>query len=187
MRKQDKILVVEELKTDLGQAQAAIVVEYRGMTVGAMHDLRKSLRSKQSKLRVVKNTLLKLAVQGTPNQALETLAGGPVAVAYTYADPAVLAKEIAAYAKKESSLVIRGGILGGRVMDAASVADLSTMPSIEEMRARVLAVFNAPAQRMLGLMLAAPRNLLGVFNARADKLTETGKLIATVQKERNHV
>jgi large subunit ribosomal protein L10 len=174
VRKQDKILVVEELKTDLGQAQAAVIVEYRGMTVRAMHELRKSLRSKQSKLRVVKNTLLKIAVQETPNQALESLAGGPVFVAYTHSDPTGLAKEIAAHAKKEPLMVIRGGILGGRILDASGVSDLSNMPSIEEMRARVLAVFNAPAQQILGLLLAAPRNLLGVLNARADKLGETG-------------
>lgn len=173
MNKQDKILVVEELKTELGQASAAVVVEYKGITVASMHQLRNVLRSKGGKFRVVKNTLLKLSVQETPNQVLESLTGGPIAVAFTDDDPAALAKEIYAYLKREPKLVVRGGVLGGKLLDAKGVEALSTLPSIEEMRARVLALFNTPAQQMLSLLLAAPRNLLGVLNARADELEKT--------------
>ncbi len=174
MKRQDKILVVEQLKTELGQAQAVVIVEYRGMTVGSMYDLRKALRSKQAVLRVVKNTLLKRSVEDTFNEALTGLAGGPVAVAYTDADPVALAKEISVFAKKEPFLVIRGGTLGGRELDANGVKDLASMPSMEEMRARVLAVFNTPAQTFLSLMLAAPRNLLGVLQARVSQVEQAG-------------
>ena len=101
MKREEKAVVVEQLRADLGQAPAAVVVEYKGMTVDSVFRLRKALRDKGAKLKVVKNTLLTIACEGTPNVRLKELAGGPIAVAYTAADPSAMAKEITAFAKKE--------------------------------------------------------------------------------------
>lgn len=169
MRKQQKAEVVEQLRKDLGAAEAVVVVEYKGITVGSVHELRKQLRGKGAGFQVVKNTLLSIAVQGTPNEQLAKLTGGPVAVAYTAKDAPAMAKELLAYAKKEDKLIIRGAVLSGKTLDAAGVEALSTLPSIEEMRARALGLLQAPAQQFLGVLLAAPRNLLGVLKAKADK------------------
>jgi len=170
LKKQDKVLVVEQLKENLSTAQGVIVMEYKGITVRSLHELRKALRNADSSLRVVKNTLLKIACKDTPNESLEELLGGPIAVALTDGDPAAMAKEVVNFAKGEPLLVLRGGILSGKVLATEGVKDLATLPSIDEMRAKALSVFNAPAQQFMGLLQAAPRNLLGVLNARADKM-----------------
>ncbi len=171
MRKQEKVEVVQQLRADLGDSPAAVVVEYKGITVASLHTLRNQLREKGAKLRVVKNTLLLRAFEGTSNEALKGLAGGPIAVAYVPVDgdAAGLAKEITAFAKKENLLVLRGGVLTGKPLDKAGVEELATLPSIEEMRAKLLGLFNAPAQKFLGTLLAAPRNFLGVLNAKVEK------------------
>ena len=91
-------------------------------------------------------------------------------MALTDGDPAAMAKEVVNFAKGEPLLVLRGGILSGKILETEGVKDLATLPSIDEMRAKALSVFNAPAQQFMGLLQAAPRNLLGVLNARADKM-----------------
>jgi len=167
VKKQQKAEVVQQLRTDLATAEAVLVVEYKGITVGSLHQLRKLLREKGARFQVVKNTLLTIAVEGTANERLKDLAGGPIAVAYAAKDAPGLAKELLAYAKKEEKLVIRGGVLAGKVLDAKDVDALSCLPSIERMRAMLLGLLAAPAQRFLGLLLAPQASMLGVLQARA--------------------
>ena len=171
MRRQQKVELVEQLKKDLGSSPAAVVVEYKGITVASLTNLRNSLRAKGAALRVVKNTLLLRAVEGSANEGLKTLTGGPIAVAFIDADgdPAALAKELVTYAKQESFLVIRGGILTGKVMEQADIKELATLPSLDEMRAKALGLFNAPAEKFLSTLLAAPRDFLGVLLAKVDQ------------------
>jgi large subunit ribosomal protein L10 len=171
VRRQQKVELVEQLKEDLGSSPAAVVVEYKGVTVTFLTNLRNSLRAKGAVLRVVKNTLLLRAVEGTYNEELKTLTGGPIAIAFIGAegDPAALAKELVTYAKQESFLVIRGGVLTGKALDEAGIRELATLPSLDEMRAKTLGLFNAPAEKFLGTLLAAPRDFLGVLLAKVDK------------------
>lgn len=171
MKKSQKLEVVQQLQAALGDAPAVVVVEYKGITVASLHTLRNQLRERGAALKVVKNTLLLRAVEGTSNECLKDFAGGPIAVAYIgdEGDPAGLAKEITAFGKKEDLLVIRGGALTGKALDVAAVEELATLPSIEEMRAKALSVFNAPATKFVNLLAAAPRNFLGVLKAKADK------------------
>lgn len=170
MRRQDKVGVVQQLTQDLGSALAVVVVEYKGITVGSVHALRKQLREKGAGYRVVKNTLLLRAVEGSANEGLKDLAGGPIAVVYTTGvDAAGLAKVVSGYAKTEKTLVIRGGILSGKLLARTDVEELATLPSLEEMRAKALGLFNAPSVKFLNTLLAAPRDLLGVLNAKVDQ------------------
>lgn len=174
MNKEQKVQVVQDLQKDLARAQVAVVVENNGMTVDTVFRLRKALREKGGKLKVVKNTLLKLASQNTAVARINDIAGGPIAIAYTLGDPAALAKELTNFAKKEKVLSIRGAVLGGSVLNPEGVQALADMPPLPDMRARVLALFNSPAQNFLGLLQAAPRNMLGVLKAREQKLAENG-------------
>ena len=170
MKRGQKVQVAEKLKEELSGAAAAVVVEYKGITVESLHRLRVQLREKASRIRVVKNTLFTRACEGTDNAKLAELAGGPIAVAYTNDDPTALAKELTSFAKKEDKLVVRGGILSGKLMDLDGVKELATMPSFEEMRAKVLGLFNAPAQQFLYLLHAAPKDFLGVLKAREEQV-----------------
>jgi large subunit ribosomal protein L10 len=171
LRKMEKIEVVEQLRAALGDSPAAVVVEYKGITVASLHTLRNQLRERGASLRVVKNTLLLRAVEGTSNEALKELAGGPIAVAYAGPDGEVagLAKEVVAFGKQEKLLVVRGGVLSGKTLDLAGVQELATLPSLDELRAKTLGLFNAPAEKFLSTLLAAPRDFLGVLNAKVDK------------------
>jgi len=170
LKKLEKVEVVQSLRAVLGDSPAAVVVEYKGITVASLHTLRNQLRERGATLRVVKNTLLLRAVDGTSNEALKDLAGGPIAVAYAAPDGEVagLAKEIVAFKKQEDLLVIRGGVLSGKTLDVAGVQELATLPSLDELRAKTLGLFNAPAEKFLSTLLAAPRNFLGVLNAKVD-------------------
>jgi len=170
VKREQKVQVADKLKEELAHAAAAVVVEYKGITVESLHQLRVKLREKASRIRVVKNTLFTRACEGTDNAKLAELAGGPIAVAYTSEDPTTLAKELTSFAKKEEKLIIRGGILTGKLMDQDGVKELATMPSFEEMRAKVLGLLNAPAQQFLSLLQAAPRNFLGVLKAREEQV-----------------
>jgi large subunit ribosomal protein L10 len=171
LKKSQKVEVVQQLQTALGDAPAAVVVEYKGITVASLHTLRNQLRERGAALKVVKNTLLLRAVEGTTNECLKDFAGGPIAVAYSGpdGDAAGLAKEIKAFGMKESLLIVRGGVLTGKPLDAAGVDELATLPSIDEMRAKALSVFNAPATKFVNLLIAAPRSFLGVLNAKIEK------------------
>lgn len=172
MRKEQKAQLVVQLREELSKAVGAVVVEYKGITVESLTQLRVKLREKETRFRVVKNTLFKLACQGHDNVKLADLAGGPIAVAYTQGDPSAMAKELTAFTKGEKSVVIRGGILTGKLLDSAGVNELATLPSLDELRAKALGLFQAPAQQFLSLLLATPRNVLGVLNARKEKLEE---------------
>lgn len=169
MKKPQKVVVLQELKKELGNAVAIVVAEYKGITVDSLHKFRVQLRGKPARVKVVKNTLLGLATQGTGNEAIAKIAGGPIAIIYSQDDPSTLAKEVLAYAKKEPLFVVRGGTLGGKLLDVAGVEQLSTMPSMGELRAKLMGLLQAPAQQFLSLLQAPARNLLGVLEAKAQK------------------
>ena len=170
MRREQKAAIVMRLREDIGEAAAAIVVEYKGITMESLHRLRVQLREKGARFRVVKNTLFIRACEGSSNERLRELAGGPVAVAYTDDDPAVLAKELTVFAKKEEKIRLRGGVLSGKLLDLQGVQELATLPPLDELRARFLALLQTPAQSFLGVLLASPRGLFGVLNARIEQL-----------------
>lgn len=172
VKRGEKEELVSKLRAELSNCPAAILIEYKGMTAGSIFQLRKALREKGARMQVVKNTLLSRAVEGTRNSALSSLVGGPVAVTHTGTDPAALAKEVAGFAKKDGKLVIRGGVLDGRIIDAKVVEELATLPPLVDMRANLLGLMSAPPRNLLSVLLAVPRRFLGVLKARAEQGTE---------------
>jgi large subunit ribosomal protein L10 len=130
----------------------AIVTEYRGLNVGQMTRLRREIRQVSGECQVIKNTLVKRALKGTPYADLERLLDGPNAWVFAYEDPVVLSKALVKFADENDKLAIKGGVFEGQFMDAAEVKVLSQMPSKPELQAKLLAMMQAPATQLVRLI-----------------------------------
>jgi large subunit ribosomal protein L10 len=167
--KAKKIEQVEELGRELKSVSNLIVATYSKLTVPKDYELRKSLRGTGAKYRVVKNTLAERASQGTKvEEALKGLSG-VTSIAYTTGDPVALAKVLAKYAKDNPEFTFKAGVVEGRVISIKEIEALATMPSKEEIYAKLLFLLNAPAQRLAGTMNAVGRNLAVVVGQGVEK------------------
>jgi large subunit ribosomal protein L10 len=167
--KAKKIEQVEELGRELKNVSNMIVATYSKLTVPKDYELRKSLRGTGAKYRVVKNTLAERASQGTKvEEALKGLSG-VTSIAYTTGDPVALAKVLAKYAKDNPEFTFKAGVVEGRVISIKEIEALATMPSKEEIYAKLLFLLNAPAQRLAGTMNAVGRNLAVVVGQGVEK------------------
>lgn len=150
---------LEDLKKDLTEAKNLFVAQFQGMTVSQDTDLRTKIRDTKSKYRVVKNTLAKKAAEGTAAEAVAKTFDGSTAIAYNVNDPVSLAKALTAYAKANPLFVFKAGLVEGRVINLADIANIAAMPSKEELIAKLLFLINAPAQRLAVVMNGVARNL----------------------------
>ena len=167
--KAKKIEQVEELGRELKSVSNLIVATYSKLTVPKDYELRKSLRGTGAKYRVVKNTLAERASQGTKvEEALKGLSG-VTSIAYTTGDPVALAKVLAKYAKDNPEFTFKAGVVEGRVISIKEIEALATMPSKEEIYAKLLFLLNAPAQRLAGTINAVGRNLAVVVGQGVEK------------------
>ncbi len=152
------------LNQELGRAETAIVTSFSRLKASQAEELRKTVRSAGAKYRVVKNTLAGRAAKGTKvEQVLQGLTG-VTSIAYTSGDPVALAKALAKYAKDNPEITFKAVVMEGRVLPANQVEALATMPSREEIMAKLLFLINAPAQRLVTAMNAVGRNLAVVVN-----------------------
>jgi large subunit ribosomal protein L10 len=167
--KAKKIEQVEELGRELKSVSNLIVATYSKLTVPKDYELRKSLRGTGAKYRVVKNTLAERASQGTKvEEALKGLAG-VTSIAYTTGDPVALAKVLAKFAKDNPEFTFKAGVVEGRVISIKEIEALATMPSKEEIYAKLLFLLNSPAQRLVGTLNAVGRNLAVVVGQGVEK------------------
>ena len=143
---------------------SAVLVDYKGLNVPQVTELRRKLRASKASYIVVKNTLAKRALKGTPFAPLERYFEGTTAVAYTRTDPVALAKALTLHAKDNPAFTFRAGMVEGRVINVAGINALATLPSKEELFAKLLWVINAPAQRLVTAMNGVGRNLAVVVN-----------------------
>jgi len=158
---------IETLKGLFADAGAVVVTHYTGLTVFEMTTLRHRLRAEGASLKVVKNRLAQKALNGAHESAL-ALFKGPVAIAY--GPDAVSAAKIATqYAKENDKFSIVGGMMGEQVLDAAGIDVLAKLPSLDELRGKLLGLLNAPATRIAGVLQAPAGQLARVFNAYATK------------------
>ena len=170
MDRASKEQLVEELKADLAEAKSLIVTSSSGLDANTVVELRSKFRSENVRYRVVKNTLVKLALKGTDMEAVADLFSGPTALAYSKEDAVTPAKVIKEFAKdNEEKFIILGGYLDGAAIDAAGVNALADMPSKDELRAQLLGLFQAVPSKFLSVLVAAPKDFLGVLKAKADK------------------
>lgn len=170
MDKQTKATTVEELKETLGKVQSLILADYRGLTVSETLGLRSEIRQNACHYRVIKNTLVKRAIDGTPMEGLSSLFKGPTAIAYSFEDPVAPAKVIDKFEGQLKKLEVKGGFLDGEVLDPAGVKNLAKMKGKDELRAELLAQLMAPAQSLVRLLNAGPQNFLYLLQAKEREL-----------------
>ncbi len=151
MDRGQKAEAVEALRGVFAEAGVVVVSRYAGLTVADMTGLRAKLREADATLKVVKNRLAKIALEGTPGEAGRDLFTGPVAIAFSK-DPVAATKVAVEYAKEKEEFALVGGLLGGQVLDEAGVKALATMPSLDELRAKLLGVVTAPLSQFIGLL-----------------------------------
>lgn len=162
--KDDKKKDIEALRKDLDQSKNLFVTGYQKLRVDQDFELRKAVRSAGGKYRVIKNNLAEKASEGTAAEGVLKGLRGMTSLAYTSKDPVALAKALTAYAKNNPSFTFKAGLVEGRVIDIRAINDLATLPSREEVLARLLFMINAPAQRLVTAMNAVGRNLAVVVD-----------------------
>jgi large subunit ribosomal protein L10 len=166
---------VDELKQKLGRATSVIVADYRGLDVFAVNALRAKLRATGScEYRVVKNSILRRACEGTGVASIASHAKGPTALALAFGDPVALAKTLVDFAKQHEVFQLRAGVLEGKALDKSEIATLATLPSLSELRARIVGVLQAPAQKLVMVLSAPAAQLARLTEARSQKLSEGG-------------
>jgi large subunit ribosomal protein L10 len=166
-----KELTVQGLIDELGQAKAAIVADYRGLTVEQLSTLRKRLRAAGASFQVVKNTLLKRALTARNMPTMDALLEGPNAILFVDGDPVEATKTLTAYIKelRKSLPQIKGGLLGTREMTATDVEALATMPPREVALAQLIGTLQSPYANLVSTLNAVPTNLLGTLDAYQQK------------------
>ena len=160
---------LDALKKDLTEAKNLFVAQFQGMTVLQDTELRQKIRGTQSKYRVVKNTLAKKAAEGTAVEGVAKSFDGSTSIAYNANDPVSLAKALTAYAKANPLFVFKAGIVEGRVINLAEIANVASMPSKEEIIAKLLFLINSPAQRLAIVMNGVARNLAIVLKQAVEQ------------------
>jgi large subunit ribosomal protein L10 len=168
MDRAQKAESIETLKGVFADAGAVVVTHYMGLTVAEMTDLRGRLRSEGAKLKVVKNTLVLKALDGRTGEAGDALFTGPVAIAYG-PDPVSAAKISTQYAKDNDKFSVIGAVMGDEVLDAKAVSALATLPSLDQLRAKIIGLVQAPATKIAGVLQAPAAQLARVMQAYADK------------------
>lgn len=171
MTPDQKVAVVEELKALLTSAKATILLSQKGMTVDMTTQFRRNLRKEGAGFRVIKNTLMHRAIEGTPLAFFQKDLAGPLAIAYTDKDPAALAKVLVAFLKGNQKVAMVGGALGARALTEADLKALAQLPSIEVLRGMLLGALTGVPRTFLGLLQAPGRDMVGVLAARERQLS----------------
>jgi large subunit ribosomal protein L10 len=171
VRKQQKAEVVAELGEKLKTAKVTLLARYQGLTVAQTNQLRRELRGVGGECRVAKNTLAKRAFANAPQRASEQWLEGQTALVMGYEDPIAVAKVVAKWAESEAEkFTIKGGLFEGETLEASAVVALSKTPSKEVLRAQLLGVLQAPAQKLVRLLAEPGAQFARLMSSRKDKL-----------------
>jgi large subunit ribosomal protein L10 len=168
VEKAKKAEVVEELQSVFAKSGSVVVAHYTGMTVAQMSDLRSRMRANGASFRVAKNRLAVRALKGTPVEAISHLFKGPTGIAFSD-DPIAASKTAVAYAKDNDKLVILGGSMGSTMLDANGVKAVAELPSLDELRGKIVGLLQAPATKLAGIMQAPAGQLARVIGAYSKK------------------
>jgi large subunit ribosomal protein L10 len=157
---------VGELKDKLAKTASIVLADYRGIDVPTVTSLRDEFRKVRCEYKVYKNTLVKLAIKGTKMEPLGKYLEGPTAVIFSYESPSAPAKVATKIAKDQEKFVLKGGYFEGSVLDVKGVEGLATMPGKDELRAKLLATFMAPATDFVRTLSAGAQNFVYLLSAK---------------------
>ena len=168
MDRAQKPLVVAELSRTFEEAGVVVVTRNLGLTVAQSMALRNKMREAGASFKVTKNSLTKIAAKGSAYEGISDMLTGPIALA-TSIDPVAAAKVIAEFAKTNDKLEIVGGSMGSNVLDVAGVQALATLPSLDELRAKIVGLVQAPATKIVQIVQAPAGQIARVLSAHAEK------------------
>ena len=165
MKQSEKEKIVEALHEKFSKARTVLITDFRGLNMPAMDELRSQLREASVEYRVVKNTLMSRAADGTDMALLKEHFFGPCAVALSYEDPVAPARVLMKFSEGNAALEVKVGVVEGQVVDLAGITRLSTLPSQEVLLGQLLSVMNAPVTGLVTVLGGVLRNFMGVLGA----------------------
>jgi large subunit ribosomal protein L10 len=171
---QEKKEKVKQIGKWFDKTDNLLVLHYKGLTVAEANQLRADLNGMGSELRVLKNTLTRIAGTDTPKEEIKPLLDGPVGVVFVHEDAARVAKALKDFAKGRKEFYLTGGMLEGRMLDGKRVEAFAVLPSREVLLAQMVGMMQAPLARLVGTVVAPARKMLGLFQALADKKSAEG-------------
>lgn len=175
MARPEKTAAVDDITSRFGEANAALLTEYRGLTVTEIADVRNALRDADADYKVMKNTLVRIAARDVGLEELAGLLTGPTAIAFCRGDAVAAAKVLDDAAKRFPVLVVKGGVLNGKILDADQARDLARIEPREVLLAKIAMLVNQPAQQTVNVFSALLRNL-GSMLAQVVEKKESGEL-----------
>ena len=173
MARPEKVQAVEQIKERFSDAEGALLTEYRGLSVGEMAELRTALREADADYKVLKNTLARIAVKEVGLDELEDMLTGPTAIAFCRQDPAAVAKALDDAAKRFPVLVVKGGVLKGKVISADQAKELARLEPRDVQLAKIAMMMNSPLQQTANVIGALLRDLGSMLAQVADRKKES--------------
>ena len=168
MNKEQKQNYIKNMTAEFENSEAVLVTHYQGLTVKQLDDLRKQMREHGIKFQITKNRITKLALKNSKCKNLTDLFTGPTAVALSK-DAITSAKILTKFSKENKSLKILGGIMGEEVLDVAGVANVATLPTLDEARAKIVGILASPAQKLVSILLAPGSKIANLARAKSLK------------------
>jgi len=172
VKRSEKNNFVQDLKEELKNSSSMIVAHYDGLSVSETDSLRKEMRDNGTKFKVTKNRLTKIALIDTPYESIADLFTGPTAIAYS-SDPVAPAKVSVNFEKKFENFKIVGGCYEGEKIDISKINFLATLPSLDQIRGKLIGLLNAPAQKLASVVQAPGGQLARLISARSKQLEES--------------
>jgi large subunit ribosomal protein L10 len=169
MPTRQKVQAVQMLSEQLTRAQMVIVTDYRGLKVADLQTFRGNLRPSGGEVHIAKNTLTRIAATNAGLPGLDALLEGPSALVFAFDDPVQTAKAVSDFVRTSRILTVKGGVMEGREVSAADVEAIATLPSREELQAKLLGTLLSPMARTLGVLGGPSRSMVYLLNARAEQ------------------